>query len=78
MTNRPVGWTSHARHYFTICKRPSKGKVPAWHCSDLTRILETLGDLAKIQEELREQPRLLEILTAARAAKALQAEQGQH
>ena len=44
--------------------------------SDLTRILETLPE---IQEELREQRRLLEILTAAQAVEfAQQSEQGQH
>jgi hypothetical protein len=42
----------------------------------LTRILETLPE---IQEELREQRRLLEILTAAQAVEfAQQSEQGQH
>ena len=44
--------------------------------SDLTRILETLPE---IQEELRQQRRLLEILTAAQAVEfAQQSEQGQH
>ena len=80
MTNRPVGWTSHARHYFTICKRPSKGKVPAWHSLRLDADPRDTGEtLPEIQEELREQRRLLEILTAARAAEgAQQSEQGQH
>jgi hypothetical protein len=61
MTTRPVGWTSHACHYFTICKRPSPGKVPRGTRAALTGILETLPE---IQAELREQRRLLEILTA--------------
>ena len=47
MTNRPVGWTSHARHYFTICKRPSKGKVPAWHSLRLDADPRDTGDLAR-------------------------------
>jgi hypothetical protein len=36
--------------------------------SDLTRILETLATLPEIQEELREQRGLLEILTACQTA----------
>jgi hypothetical protein len=44
--------------------------------TDLRQILETLPE---IQEELREQRHLLEILTAAQAAEgAQQSEQGQH
>ena len=47
--------------------------------SDLTRILKTLETWPEIQEELREQRRLLEIVTAAQAAEgAQQSSQGQH
>jgi hypothetical protein len=31
MTNRPVGWTSHARHYFTIASARGPGAVPSRH-----------------------------------------------
>ena len=39
---------------------------------DLTRILETLESLPEIQEELREQRRLLEIPTACQTADGAQ------
>jgi hypothetical protein len=44
--------------------------------SDLTRIIGTLETLPEIQEELRKQGRLLEILTACRTADG--AQQGEH
>jgi hypothetical protein len=44
--------------------------------SDLTRILKTLETWPEIQEELREQRRLLEILTACQTPVAVQ--QGEH
>jgi hypothetical protein len=44
--------------------------------ADLTRILETLETLPEIQEELREQRRLLEILTACQTSDG--AQQGAH
>jgi hypothetical protein len=40
--------------------------------SDLTRTLETLATLPEIQQELREQRRLLEILTACQTADGAQ------
>jgi hypothetical protein len=44
--------------------------------SDFDAILETLESLPEIQEELREQRRLLEILTACQTPVAVQ--QGEH
>jgi hypothetical protein len=50
----------------TLAKRQQKCRRGTR--SDLTRILETLETLPEIQEELREQRHLLEILTACQAA----------